>query len=401
MIRFRYKAATPTGGIRRGELEALNAADLEARLARMELTLIRHRRREERAGWWPRKIRRRSLMLFCLHMEKLVAAGVPIPEALDEARECGLEPRLREAIMAMREDVAAGSSLSQALAAHAESFPAAFPGLIRVGERSGRLAEILGGLAANLKWEETLAERTRVALRYPLFVAVVVTGLFFFLMLYLTPQLVRFLPVMGGELPFHTRMLMALSEGVSRWWPWMIALPVAGWLALDRAARMASGVALWRDRLWLSLPHFGPLARRLHLVRFAVHFALMYRSGVPVLEAMEILEGVSGNREFARQVRHAGRRVADTGASLSEALREADLFPPPLPRLMLVGEKAGRLDQAMLDAADLLDREARAAIEGLQSLIEPVLTVFLGGMLGWVILSVLGPIYETISHVRF
>lgn len=407
MATFYYKAANAMGKIQRGSLEASHGEDLQARLARMELLLISYQIGEEVQGglhWrglWQRQVARRSLMLFCLHMNKLLQAGIPIPEALAEVRLCGLDARMQEVVSSLIGDLTHGKTLSEAMRAYAGYFPAAFHSLIRVGERSGKLTEIFQGLADNIKWEDELYVQTKKALRYPLFVGVVVTGLFFFLMLYLTPQLVRFIPSMGGELPVHTLLLIGLSNFVIQWWPWMLATPLVIWVGSILLAQVHEPFCLLRDRFKLGFPHFGPLMRRIYLVRFAVHFALMYRSGVPVLESMEILAPLSGNRAFERLVIESGQRIAEEGMSVSEAFGATALFPHPLPRLLLVGEKSGQLDQAMLDVSYFLDREVQESIAALQTLIEPVLTLFLGTMLGWVIFSVLGPIYETISHVKF
>ncbi|MBF0110390.1 MAG: type II secretion system F family protein [Magnetococcales bacterium] len=401
MPEFSYRAADRRGRISRGTIQALNAKDLEFKLSRMGMWLIELDATaldEPRAR--RRVVGRKLLILFCIHMEQMLKAGASIPDALDEIRRSMSHPRFCEVVAAVTEDIQGGKGLSEAMASYPEIFPPVFSGLIRVGERTGQLTAIFKSLADNIKWEDELATRAAQAVRYPVIVALVVMALFFFLMIFLAPRLMEFIPKMGGEIPLYTLLLFSLSRFVVQWWWLMLAAPMALVLGFGFLRRVNPKFDLWLDGVLLRVWFFGPLVRKFFLVRFATNFSLMYRSGVAVLDALAINENLTTNKILSRSIRRIRDRVAE-GQTVSAALREESLLPPPLPRLVEAGEASGQLDGAMENVSYFLDREVRESIDGLQSMVEPLLTLVMGFLLGWVILSVFGPIYETISHVRF
>lgn len=406
---MKYKAVDLQGRVRRGALNAGNKEELELRLSRLDLFLIRTYEADGRyahlaslvaplfkGGGVPRK----ALILYCVYMEQLLRSGVTIPAAMEEIRLSVAHPRFAEVITAMIEDIHGGTNLSDAMRAYPDLFPTLFPSLVKVGEQTGKLEEIFDSLASNLKWEDELLARARKAVRYPLFVGFMVLGLFFFLMTYLAPRLLNFLPEMGAEMPFHTRVLMAVSDFVMHWWPLFFVVPAALYVGSKLACRMSPTFRLRQDHLQLRIWFFGPLMRKIHLLRFAHTFALMYQSGVPILSIMEMGGELSGNKAVRHAILQARQYVSD-GRSVSASFQAAELFPPPIPRLLQVGEKAGKLDGALLNVGYFFDREIRESIDTIQSLLEPVLTLFVGVLLAWIILSVLGPIYDVITHVQF
>ena len=403
---LKYKAVDPRGKIYRGFLEATNADDLELRLMRLDLMLIRYyasdgESEEGRKRFFARDgVTRNTLILFCIHMAPLLRSGVSIVDAMEEIRASIPHPRFNNVVASIIEDITSGKALSSAMLAYPAIFPPLFSGLIKVGERTGKLEEIFDNLATNLKWEDELLAQTSKALRYPLFVGIMVLGLFFFLMTYLAPRLISFLPEMGATLPFHTKILIAVSDFVIHWWPLLIFMPIAVYIGSNFACRVSPAFHLKQDHFFLRVWFFGPLMRKIHLVRFANAFALMYRSGIPVLDAMEMTGNLTNNRAIQTSILEAKQKVSD-GFSVSASFQDSRLFPPPIPRLLQVGEKAGQLDSALMNVSYFLDREVRESIGNIQSLIEPVLTLFVGSLLAWVILSVLGPIYDVITQVQF
>ena len=403
---IKYKAVDPQGKMHRGALEATNTEDLELRLSRSNLLLVRsfatdgHGEELQRRIFKRDRVTRKQLIVFCVYMGQLLRSGVTVPAALEELRASVAHPRFRNVISSMIEDINSGKTLSLAMLSYPDIFPALFSSLIQVGERTGKLEEIFVNLADNIKWEDELLAQLSKALRYPLFVGVMVLGLFFFLMTYLAPRLISFLPEMGAAMPFHTRVLIALSDFVINWWPLLLIVPIGLYLGSGLACRLNPRLLLQRDRWQLRLWFFGPLLRKVHLVRFANAFALMYRSGISVLEAMEMTGTMSGNKAMQAAIMQARQMVSD-GRSVSASFQETNLFPAPIPRLLQVGEKAGQLDSALLNVSYFFDREVRESIGNVQSLIEPILTLFVGSLLAWVIISVLGPIYDVITQVQF
>ena len=403
---LKYKAVDSQGKTRRGSLEARNTEDLELRLSRLDLLLVRsydtggHHDVLPQGFFERHRVTRKTLILYCVYMGQLLHSGITIPAAMEEIRASVPHPRFRDVITSMIEDIHAGKTLSTAMKAYPTVFPPLFSSLIQVGERTGKLEEIFKNLGDNLKWEDELLAQTHKALRYPLFVGVMVLGLFLFLMTYLAPRLISFLPEMGATLPFHTQILIALSNFVMHWWPLLVIMPFVIYMGLNMACRINPEFHVQRDRLQLRFWFFGPLMRKIHLVRFANAFALMYRSGISILDAMEITGNMSGNKAMQISIFQAHKMVSD-GLSVSASFQESGLFPAPIPRLLQVGEKAGQLDHALLNVSYFFDREVRESIGNIHALVEPVLTVFVGSLLAWVILSVLGPIYDVITQVNF
>jgi len=398
---FTYRAATANGAIRRGRLVALNAQELEARLRLLGLDLIDAWPQSTRRWIRSASIPRRELISFCVHLETTLAARVHLIDALADLAEATNHPRFREVISVVLDNVREGKAFSAALREHPQAFNRVFVGLVESGERSGRLEEVFARLAANLKWQDEIASATKKALTYPAFTFVVLVCTTMFILLYLVPQLSVFIRSMsGGPLPAQTRLLLALSEGLQAYWYLLPAIPAAlafAWLALQRQGSEETKRRLdaWR----LRLPIVGPILSRLALARFAGLFGLLYASGLPVIAALEVAEGGIGNRAIA----HAAQRARDAisqGSSIGDAFAESALFPNLLLRMVRIGETTGEIDKAMRNVTYFYEREIQESIERLESLTEPVLTLILGALLGWLMMAVLGPIYDLISKLK-
>ncbi|MBK8162574.1 MAG: type II secretion system F family protein [Gammaproteobacteria bacterium] len=400
MAIYRYKAMNRRGRMIQGRLVAVNASELETRLGNMELDLITCREITTGAGYiGGRRVTRQDLINFCFHMEQLLRAGVPILAALGDLRDSMDNLRLREMIVAMIASIEGGKTLSEAMEEFPRIFNTVFVNLIRAGEHSGRLSDVLANLAESLKWQDELISHTRKLAMYPAFVGLVVVAVVFFLMIYLVPQLVGFIRNMGGELPLHTRALLALSSLFIHYWHVILLAPVAVVLFVRYLARISPAVSYRLDDLKLRLFIVGPILRKIILSRFASYFSLLYSSGVPVLSCMKISEDIAGNRVVAAALAKVTRLAAE-GKTLSESIESVALFPPLLMRMLKVGESTGRLDVALNNVSYFYNRDVRDSIERLQTIIEPVMTVVLGLILGWVMLSVLGPVYDMISKIR-
>lgn len=400
MAIYRYKAMNPRGRMIQGRLVAVNVNELETRLGNMELDLITCREITTGAGYiGGRRVTRQDLINFCFHLEQLVRAGVPILQALGDLRDSMENLRLREMTVAMIAAIEGGKTLSEAMAEFPRVFDTVFVNLVRAGEHSGRLSDVLANMAESLKWQDELISHTKKLAMYPAFVGVVVTAVVFFLMIYLVPQLVGFITNMGGELPLHTRLLIGLSDIFVHYWHVILLAPVGAALFVRHMARISPTVRYRLDDLKLRLFVVGPILRKIILGRFASYFSLLYSSGVPVLTCMQISEEITGNRVVAAALRRVSQLAAE-GKTLSESIESVALFPPLLMRMLKVGESTGRLDAALANVSYFYNRDVKDSIERLQTIIEPAMTVVLGLILGWVMLSVLGPVYDMISKIR-
>ena len=397
---FTYKAVDARGKGVMGRVEAVNLFDLEQRLARMELDLISGAPSRQKTRLLGGGIARQDLINFCFHLEQLASAGVPVMEGLRDLRDSVENARFREVVSGMIESIEGGKSLSQALGEFPEVFSKVFVSLVRTGERTGKLADVLKSLTESLKWEDELAAQTKKLMMYPAFVGSIVLLVTLFLMVYLVPQMMGFIRNMGQAIPLHTQALVLVSDFFVQFWYLVLAAPFAAFFGLRLAMKTYPAVEYAVDRYKISAPVVGPILRKIVLSRFASTFALMYSSGITVLEAIRSCEEIVGNRVLERALRAAGQQIAE-GKNLTAAFQDLDLFPPLVIRMLRIGENTGALDTSLLNVSYFYNREVREAIAKVQAMIEPALTLVLGLILGWVMLSVLGPVYDAISKMKF
>ncbi|MBU1565742.1 MAG: type II secretion system F family protein [Proteobacteria bacterium] len=400
MALFEYKAVSGKGKVRTGNLDASNIADLEQRLSRMGLDLINcHIRNPKKPMFGIRKVHRIDLINFCFHMEQLLDAGVPLLEGLADLRDSLEHPRFQEVIANLISEVEGGKALSAAMAEHPAVFDVLFVNLIIAGEVTGELAKVFASLNRTIKWQDELAATTKKLLMFPAFVGTVVFAVTFFLMIYLVPQLVEFIKGMGGNLPFHTRALIAVSNFTVDYWYLILFLPTCLFFGIKLLAATSTKVRYhldgWKLRVWL----IGPVLKKILLSRFANFFSMMYASGIPILHSLKIAEGIVGNLQIVEALQDVEESI-QSGGGIAAAFENSGLFPPLVVRMLQVGETTGALDRALLNVSYFYDRDIQDAIAKAQAMIEPIMTVVLGSILGWVMLSVLGPIYDTISKIK-
>ncbi len=401
MALYTYKAVDAQGKSVLGRLDAGNVFDLEQRLLHMGLDLVSGAPTAQKSRLiGGASIPRQDLINFCFHLEQLASAGVPIVEGLIDLRESVENLRFREVIGGLVETIEGGKTLSQALADYPEVFSKVVVSLIRSGEQTGKLSEVLKSLAETLRWEDELAAQTKKLMLYPAFVGGIVILVTFFLMIYLVPQMTGFIRNMGQDIPLQTRILIHVSNFfVGYWWAVLAAPPVL-WFGLKLAAKTYPGVAYAIDDYKLRVPLIGPILRKIILSRFASSFAMMYSSGITVLDAIRSSEEIVGNRPLENALRSAGQQIAD-GKGLTMAFTDVGLFPPLVIRMLRIGENTGALDRALLNVSYFYNREVKESIGKVQAMIEPAMTLVLGAILGWVMISVLGPVYDTISKMKF
>lgn len=395
---YRYRAVDANGLIVEGRLDAHNEGTLETQLRQGGVELLRCSERQRSLPWQRRKVSRKELIGFCFHMEQMTRAGLPILEALSDLRDSVGNDRFGDVLGNLMTAVESGSTMSQAMAEFPDVFDDVFVSLVAVGEESGKLPDVMKKLTASLKWQDELASKAKTVVIYPSFVGVVVVAVMLFMMLYVVPQMVDFIREMGQSLPFHTRALIAFSGFLTANWWWVIPLPFVAVLGIKVGARRNSAFRFrvdgWKLRVW----YVGPIVSRLILSRFASYFALCYGAGLDVIASLKISEDIVGNEVVRTAIQRISASIAD-GRTLSDSIDKTELFPPLVVRMVRMGESTGMLDDALANVSYFYDREVTEAIDRLKSLIEPAMTVVLGAIMGWIMLSVLGPIYNTISKI--
>ena len=401
MPSYRYKAIDKTGRSARGGLDAVNDVDLELRLRRMGLDLIACTQVDRRASVLaaPSRITRPDLINFCFDMEQMNRAGIPIIDGLRDLRDTLEHPRFREVLTAMTEDMENGKVLSECMTAHPEAFDRVFVSLVRAGEQTGRIAEVFRNLADSLKWQDELASQSRRLLIYPAFVLVVVTAVLLFLLVYLVPQVTGLLKTMGVALPVQTKVLIATSGFVIGYWPIVFGVPLIAAAAIVFAIRANARVGYLWDYAKLRLPALGPILQKIILARFASFFALMYESGITILDALKTSEEIAGNRVIADGLMRAGQQVS-AGGSLTEAFQNLGVFPPLVIRMLRVGETTGALDVSLRNVNYFYTREVRESVDKAMKMLEPALTLGLGIVMALIMWSVLSPVYDILGKLK-
>jgi type IV pilus assembly protein PilC len=397
---YQYKAVDGEGRVQQGRLEALNIVDLEVRLSRLGLDLINQKEVKLRGpSLMGRGVKRTDLIGFCFHLEQLMEAGVPILEALGDLKESVENPRMREITSLMIESIQGGKSLSETMRDYPSVFSRVFVSLIKVGEETGRLTQVLRSIVENLKWQDEQAAHAKKLFIYPAFVGVVVLGVVFFLMIYLVPELLKFVKNMGQEVPMHTQVLMMVSSAFVNFWYLFLLFPMVTGLVIFYRIQRDPEFHVRFDGWMLRLPIVGIILKKIILSRFANCFAIMYSSGIAVLDCMRVGEEVVGNKTIEQAIRSASRQIAD-GSGISAGFSSTGLFPPLVLRMLRIGENTGSLETALANISYFYTRDVRESIERLQTMIEPAMTIVVGLLLGWVMISVLGPIYDLISKIK-
>lgn len=378
----------------------MNEIDLELRLERIGLSLITFRPAKKTPAFLRRgRVSLQDLMMFCFQLEQLTSAGVPLLEGLTDLRDSTLNPYFQKIIGAVVSEVEGGKMLSQALAEHPQVFSEVFTSLVKAGEQTGKLPEVFDNLANTFKWQDELISQTKRLMAYPLFVLVVVLGAVVFLMTYLVPQMVSFLRNMGQDLPLQTKILIAISNAFVNYWWLILGLPVIAVVILAVLIKRSPSARYRFDFAMLNMPVTGPILQKIILARFARYFALMYQTGIPILDAIKTCEDIVSNKVVADALTRAHNQI-NAGDSMSESFRNAGLFPPLVVRMIRVGESTGALDASLLKISYFYDRDVNESIEKLLKLLEPALTVILGGILAFIMFSVLGPVYDSFSKLK-
>lgn len=399
MAIFAYKAMNPAGKLVRGETDAINLVDLELRLKRMNLDLIHAHPARQVALHRLAQIPLRERIHFCFHLEQLSRSGVPLIDALTDLRDSTEHPRMRNTIAAVVESIEGGRPLSQALSEHSLVFSPVFCSLVRAGETTGNLPDVLKELTASLKREDELAAYVKRLTIYPSIVLAVTLMAVVVSMIYVVPELAKLFRSAGTTLPLQTRLLIGLSDLLRHYWALILpglAACLIGFIALIKHNRRA---AFRWDAFRLAMPLWGPVYRKIILARFANLFAMMYASGIAIIDTVRVAQDVVGNRVLRQALERVEQLIAE-GQNVTAAFSSVGLFPPLVVRMLRVGEHTGSLDQALHNVSYFYERDVRESIERFQALLEPVLILLLGGLMMWIALSVLGPVYDVITRMK-
>lgn len=364
------------------------------------ISLVDQRERKGFSHWWAqlRGVKLTDMVIFSQQLSTMVAAGLPIIECLHELIDETENPVLRQALLEVARDIQSGSTFSQAIAHHPRIFSEMYVALVHAGEVGGVLEQSLASMAEALDKEQELREKVKSAFVYPAVVLTVAAGVVSFMLLFVIPIFEKVYSQFHATLPAPTLALMVASRFISRfWWLALAALGGLAW-AFRSFIRTENGRRVW-DRVKLRLPLLGKLIRKMVVLRFVRTLGALVTAGVPILSALETSARVANNTEFTDAIVAIAGEVTE-GASLSAPLRACGKFPNLVPRLVQVGEDSGNLDEMLFKIAHFFDRDVEHSVRRLTTLMEPVLTLVLGGIVGSIVVSLYMPIFTLAAVIR-
>lgn len=335
------------------------------------------------------KVKRADLISFTVHLSTVISAGVPIIQGLDDMIDETDNPSFKQVIQGIKNSIEDGNSISDSFAQYPGVFSELYIAILQSGETTGRLDNVLKEIVSFLEWQDALVGQIKQATTYP---TMVLFGVIGFIGLIFTFVLPRFLGVFENfdiELPLPTRIVIAISEFFQGFWWLMLSAIIAGVIGYRAANKTAPG-RLAIDRMKLKLPVFGELMRKIALSRFSHYLATLFGAGVNIMNALEVVERVVGNAVLSEVVRKARIQVG-TGHAIAAALKESKEFPPMVVRMVVIGEQTGNLEETLNKVSEYYDREVPQTIKRLFTVLEGAIIVVLGGVILFVVLSIILP----------
>lgn len=400
MRTFRYKARDGARRMLEGSLEAETDQEALAKLSEMgyfPLALQRtdtppQRQAAARGFGLLAGIRRRDMVLFTRQLADLLDAGLPLMKALEVLREQTENARLQSILADVASHVRDGRSFSDALAIYPKVFSPLYASMVRSGEVGGTLSGVLARLADFADQEEELHVKVRSAIAYPALILLVGLGTVAVLLIFVIPKLVSLFQELGQVLPLPTRVLIELSRWFTSYWWLVFAIAGLGVVCVTRARRSRGG-RLALDRVKLRLPVWGTVINKVEIARFARSLGTLLSHGVPILPAMQVVVQATGNELLRGELQQIGESLRG-GATLSQGMRRGRLFPSFVTHMVAVGEEAGTLDRSLFKIADTYERQADRAMKLMTSLVEPVMILFVGSLVGFIVIAMLLPIFQ-------
>lgn len=399
MSQYKYKAINAKGKIIYGRMHAANELELEHRISNQSQDLINCSEvKQSNIRFGRKSLTRNDLINMVFQLEQLTKSGVPLLDGLKDLRDSADIGYYRDVLASLVESIEGGKTFSEALREFDNDFDTVFVSLIAVGEESGELSKILKDMGDTLRWIDELISATVKILTYPAIVGFVVLCVTAFLMVYLVPLIIPFVKEMGGVIPTHTLVLIAVSDFFVNYWWVVFIMPVVAIVIIKQMAKRNKKIRYILDKIKLRIPLIGPITFKIKIARLSNYMALLYASGITVLRSLEICKLLMDNMVLEEAIDSVHDRIND-GVSISDAFFQAELFPPLVVRMVKVGENTGNLDEALLNVSYFYNREVQEAIDKIEPAISPILTVVMGTLLGWIMMSVLGPVWDAVGSI--
>lgn len=387
---FEWEGKDRNGKAMRGEMRAAGENQVLAALRRQGILPARIRKRRLRAG---KTIRPKAIAIFTRQLATMMKAGVPLLQAFDIVGRGHDNASLSRLLSSIRTDVETGTSLNAAFRKYPAHFSKLYCNLVAAGEQAGILDQLLERLATYMEKTEALKSKIKSAMMYPISVIAVAFVVVTVIMLFVIPSFKEVFSSFGADLPAPTLMVIAASEFFVAYW-WLLIGGLLGSLyALRQAWRRSVRVQAFMDRLMLKLPIFGPLIEKAVVARWTRTLSTMFAAGVPLVEALDSVAGAAGNTVFQRATLRIQQEVS-TGQSLSMAMSHTQVFPSMVLQMCAIGEESGTIDHMLGKAADFYEAEVDDMVAGLSSLMEPLIIVVLGVLIGGIVVAMYLPIFK-------
>jgi len=398
---FLWEGTTKKDEVKKGEVDAADELAVRTLLRRQGFKSIEIRKKpkalEEYLPFLAGGVKEKDVVVFCRIFSTMINAGLPLIQCLDLLAQQEANKAFSKIIRTVKEDIEGGTSLTDAMKKHPKVFDELFVNLIAAGEAGGILDLVLGRLSSYLEKAMKLKAQVKSAMTYPIAVLVISAAVVTLLLLKVIPVFQKMFEGMGGELPGPTAMVVAMSQFMQNYWWIMGGVVVAFIIAFKTFIKTEKGRWMF-DSALLKAPIFGQLLKKVAVAKFSRTMATMMSSGVPILEGFNIVSKTAGNVVVEAALMKTRQSISE-GQSISEPLTAAGIFPPMVVQMIAVGEATGALDAMLNKIADFYDDEVDAAVEALTALLEPVMMVFLGGVVGGMIIAMYLPIFKMASVV--
>ncbi len=387
---YQWEGRDKTGKVVKGEMRASGQNVVNATLRRQGVNVTKVRKQRLAGG---KKITEKDIALFTRQMATMMKAGVPLLQAFDIVGKGHSNPRVTKLLMDIRSDVETGSSLAAAFRKQPLYFDALFCNLIQAGEQAGILETLLDRLAVYKEKMLAIKSKIKAALFYPVAIIVVAFIITAVIMIFVIPAFKQVFTSFGADLPAPTLVVMAISEFFVQYWYLIFGILIGGVWGFFELWKRSEAVQISMDRLLLRVPVFGDLVRKSVIARWTRTLSTMFAAGVPLVEALDSVGGASGNYVYRIATKQIQQEVS-TGTSLTAAMANANVFPNMVVQMTSIGEESGSLDAMLGKVADFFDQEVDDAVEALSSLMEPIIMVVLGVLIGGMVIAMYLPIFK-------
>jgi type IV pilus assembly protein PilC len=398
MANFRYKAINNDGKYISGKISAENPSELMSLLKSSSLELVSYREEKNTALNFLNSISSSELVTIFIHLEQLDKAGVSIIDSIQDLKETTDSTKVKNLMQEIYESIKNGSLFSESLSKRPDVFKPTYVGLIAMGEKTGNLSASFANIVEDIKWNIEIRRKTRKAIVGPLFGITLMFLVLGVMTAVVVPKVTGFLSAQNIELPFLTIALIGFSNFVQNHWLLILGTPVIIWLIIKILERFPL-IHVKIDYIKLKTPIFGSIITKIESAKFCQFFAMTFKSGLGVLECLDSSSIALKNRAIRNGIAFVRQQVSD-GQSLSGSISSTKFFPNLVVRMFKVGEESGNMENALKNIKYFYDKEINDSIDRLVGLIQPTITVVMGGMIAWIAIAVFGPIYSTFSNLQ-